>query len=931
MTRFTRWNSGLQLGVLMSVVVIVTAIVVGTQTYSVLNGHIVEDELEILEHEAILATFIFEDQLISAIEDVRFLSATPPSLGYLRALRANGIDPEDGQSTPEQWLTRMTTIFRELGASRPVYLQLRYISTQSNGKELLRFDRLDQHFVQAAQDDLQEKGSSAYFLDSIKSAKPGNVYLSRIELNQEFNEIDVPPEPVLRVIMPLFLDQTDEPAAMIVINIGLHTVFDRMVTRLPDRKLFIVNQNSDFLVHPDPTWRFSHELGHDLQLSAQWRQFSDLAQVPSTFTFTDDQVERAVGTSRYSYDRAGFEEQLLFAVSGDFLALTARMREVWQQVVILTLGLTSAAIVFSLLIGRLLTRTLRSLATSASSVARGHYDLVLPPPTSQELSILSNSMGRMARVVKSKIDELARKEIALRDQASFLESIIDNVPTMVFIKDAKELRFVRLNKAAEEISGFTADEMVGKSDYDLFPKGEADSRTNFDQQILKSVGVTEIGEEFITRKDGAKRVLHTRKVAIRDQNDTPIYLLGISEDITDEVESNRQLQKSESRFRAVAETAGTGILIIDKMGIVGFINGAAASMFGYSIQDVLGNSVSMLMPRPDSDLHDSYLRKYLDTGVAKIIGIGREVNGRRRDGSEFPLWLSVSETDVDGEKSFTGIIRNLVEEKEAERQTLEAKELAETASHQKSRFLATMSHELRTPLNAIIGYSEMLLDDVGSDSASTELIEDLTSIQSAGKHLLALVNDILDLSKIEEGTIELEITPFNITEVVEEVAEALRPIVESNRNHLKIVTCDLDKTMHSDPTRVRQILWNLLSNAAKFTTDGKITVALREEDVGGVAWVAMSVQDTGIGIGKPAQARIFEAFSQADVSTTRRFGGTGLGLAIVSKNCALLGGHVDVSSVPGEGSEFTVHLPATLIEATAGSESAAQLEAEPGD
>jgi signal transduction histidine kinase/DNA-binding response OmpR family regulator len=238
----------------------------------------------------------------------------------------------------------------------------------------------------------------------------------------------------------------------------------------------------------------------------------------------------------------------------------------------------------------------------------------------------------------------------------------------------------------------------------------------------------------------------------------------------------------------------------------------------------------------------------------------------------------------------------------------EARHEAEAANRTKSTFLASMSHELRTPMNAIIGYSEMLMEEA-EDNGDQSTLDDLKKIHSSGRHLLALINDILDLSKIEAGKMDIFIECFDIGRMISDVVATIEPLVQKNHNTLKVACPENLGSIQSDLTKVRQGLFNLLSNACKFTREGTITlrVVRQKEDDG--EWVLFQVCDTGIGITPEQVGRLFEAFTQADNSTTRLYGGTGLGLNITRKFCQLLGGDVSVESEPGKGSTFTIRLP----------------------
>jgi signal transduction histidine kinase len=257
-------------------------------------------------------------------------------------------------------------------------------------------------------------------------------------------------------------------------------------------------------------------------------------------------------------------------------------------------------------------------------------------------------------------------------------------------------------------------------------------------------------------------------------------------------------------------------------------------------------------------------------------------------------------------------------EREAERHRATAvrlqhtKELAEKANRAKSIFLAKMSHELRTPLNAVIGYSEILLEDAEIDGKSEEKISDLRRINAAGKHLLSLVTDVLDLSKIESNTMELSIETFDLKRFVDEVIATAQPLMASKQNKLAVYCAEGHGPISTDQTKLRQAVLNLLSNAAKFTNNGVVTLTVQRDKKAAGDWIDIQVHDTGIGIAKTDLPKLFQDFGQATASTSSKFGGTGLGLALSQKLCALMGGGISVQSDLGRGSCFTIRVPAIL-------------------
>ena len=270
-------------------------------------------------------------------------------------------------------------------------------------------------------------------------------------------------------------------------------------------------------------------------------------------------------------------------------------------------------------------------------------------------------------------------------------------------------------------------------------------------------------------------------------------------------------------------------------------------------------------------------------------------------------------TPVEGAPYLYVYGKNVTEKKKAEEDLIEAKEAAEAASRTKSTFLANMSHELRTPLNAIIGYGELLEEEI-QELEHEHLLPDLIKIQAAGKHLLGLINQVLDLSKVEAGKMDLHWESIEVERLLHEVASTVKPLVVKNDNELHV---ELNPNLGSclaDITKLRQILFNLLSNAAKFTSKGVITLKAKRKETDEGALIRFEVRDSGIGMTQEQVDRVFEPFTQADASTTREFGGTGLGLAITKKFVEMMGGRIKLRSIPNEGTRFSVLLPATRDE-----------------
>ncbi|HWG54361.1 MAG TPA: GAF domain-containing protein [Gemmatimonadaceae bacterium] len=365
------------------------------------------------------------------------------------------------------------------------------------------------------------------------------------------------------------------------------------------------------------------------------------------------------------------------------------------------------------------------------------------------------------------------------------------------------------------------------------------------------------------------------------------------------IENARLFAASQRYFEALVRNNPVAIVNLDLKDTITSCNPAFEKLFGYAEADVIGRNLDELLTTAET-LEEARAYTREATAGRNSTGIGRR---RCQDGRLVEVEISSIPVMVAGERvGMMALYHDITE-------LLTARHEAEAANSAKSQFLASMSHELRTPLNAIIGYSEML-EEEAEERGHVDYVPDLQKVRAAGRHLLALINDVLDLSKIEAGKLELFIESFDLCAAVGDVATTIRPLVEKNGNRLVIETpADLGE-MRSDLTRVRQILLNLLSNACKFTEKGTITLAVAHRS----GDVEFRVSDSGIGMTPDQLSRLFQAFAQAEASTSKKYGGTGLGLAITRRFCELMGGTVSVTSEPGRGSTFLVRLPANAGE-----------------
>ena len=420
---------------------------------------------------------------------------------------------------------------------------------------------------------------------------------------------------------------------------------------------------------------------------------------------------------------------------------------------------------------------------------------------------------------------------------------------------------------------------------------------------------TEFDASFrITHKDGTlhhiKAFAQMKQMKSTDSRDDR-RIIGVNYDITQRVAAESALREGALYTEAIINNVLDGIITIDEQGIVDTYSTGAERIFGYNEREVRGRNVNMLMPEPYHSQHDGYLQSYMRTGVARIIGIGREVTGQRNNGAHFPMELSVSEISHMGQRMFVGLIRDITERKQAERM--------------KNEFVSTVSHELRTPLTSISGALGLLAAGVaGTLPADAQPLVDIALKNS--QRLNLLINDLLDMEKIAAGMMQFVMETQLLMPLIEQALQSNQAYGDQFQVRFVITARDESVSVHVDAQRLMQVLSNFLSNAAKFSPQQStvdISVSRHGEHV------RVAVRDHGAGVPESFRSRIFEKFSQADSSDTRQKGGTGLGLAITRELLSRMGGSAGFESIEGQGATFYFDLPIRTPTSTIAGDAAA--------
>jgi PAS domain S-box-containing protein len=514
------------------------------------------------------------------------------------------------------------------------------------------------------------------------------------------------------------------------------------------------------------------------------------------------------------------------------------------------------------------------------------------------------------RVANEELENrVAARTEELRGQKDFLRQVVDANPQLVFIKNW-DGRYMLANQAVARLYGTSVQGLEGKCDADFNPNAdEVESYLRADRDVMTSGRARLIQEEPVTESGtGVTRWFQTIKVPLLAPDGEGKQVLGVSTDITERRRTEEQLRRTADQLEALVQASPLAIVGIDMDGKVLSWHGGAQAMFGWSSEEVIGRPLANVPP--DKQVEFSALRNRVLHGES--IG-GLETHRSRKDGSTIYVSLSYAPLhDQAGRTIGAIIVYQDITERRLIAEQRQAREAAEAASRAKSNFLANMSHELRTPLNAIIGFSELLQDQTFGPLNEKQQ-RYVSNVQGSGRHLLQLVNDILDLAKIDAGRLALEPETINLKALLRDTQRALEPLAVAKRQTLELDISDKLPNLIADRGKLKQILYNLLSNAIKFTTEGGrvgVRAAPVQEDHG-QRQVQIAVWDSGIGIAPENQKRIFLEFEQLDSSYVRHQEGTGLGLALSQRLIEAHGGRIWVESKVGEGSTFIFVLPAS--------------------
>lgn len=485
---------------------------------------------------------------------------------------------------------------------------------------------------------------------------------------------------------------------------------------------------------------------------------------------------------------------------------------------------------------------------------------------------------------------------AITEHEHFLREITDAMPGLVAYWD-KELICRFANRPYVEWFGRTPEQVIGNSIQQLLGDGLFKLNEPYIRGAL--AGKAQRFERTLTKADGT--VGYTWAHYIPDARGGAVHgFFVLVSDITPLKLAENKIRAAEEHLAAILNNIDEGIVTFDATGIITSATRALVAMFGYRTEELIGRNIGTLIPEIAIEPGDG-------SAADGEASIRREFTARTKGGQSFPVEVALREMASGDKRLFVGVIRDITERVRSFQDLQKAKHNAEDANRAKDRFLATVSHEIRTPITAVLGMADLL----GASELNPEQKGWLRQLRKSTTTLLELMNDILDFSKIAAGKAELEDVHFSLPDLVRDTCALFGPLASERQNTIGIEIAPLPGVAYrGDAKKYRQVLMNLLSNANKFTKDGRISVVVRAESMGcGRSLIETRVVDTGIGIAPKSQQRLFDAFTQEDASTSRKYGGTGLGLSISKGLVELMGGRIGVESIQGRGSTFSFSVP----------------------
>jgi CheY-like chemotaxis protein/signal transduction histidine kinase len=873
--------------------VILTALAVNQVYIYGSNRILIDQAISDLENETKLFQYPLGNIIDRLKDDVSLLANVQATQDLVRARLHDGMDPQSGLSEVAI-KDRLAVTFIEIMRTREHYRRVRFIGVASKGKEILRVERLGNRIIRLPDDGLKHWENEIYFQEALR-LNPGEIYLSETTLDKDQDgKIITPHTLVLRAAVPLYTADKNV-FGFILINMDFGMVLKGIKENLlANRSLYITNTSGDYLVHPDPSRLYAGDLGHDHRIQRDDPRLvgpmGNGKQDRATF-LPEDTVRGNIFTfEKYHYDLINQKNYLGVAIEAPYRDIISKTKDVERQGFLFSGGIAFIAALAAIFLLRLLIRPLNGVADAVVRYRKGEKNIDLPTDSPDEIGILAREFQAM---MKQKDEEDWVKENLVRISQSILG--------FKNLQDFANILMESLTLAANAQVGvlYISNSFAGR-------------HTQHDAETLSFFGACGFRESdavphsFRWGEGLVGQCAKDRKARV--VSDIPEDYLRVASAL------GESKPKEILLLPVLFENTLVGVIELASLGGFTDIQRSFLEQIGFNI-GVIINSISASV-RTEELLEETRMTaEELQRSEEELKVQQEELEASNEEMEEKTKALEEQNAQIRQQTRELNESKKLIEGK--------AKEL-ELSSKYKSEFLANMSHELRTPLNSLLILSKSLASNE-EGNLTAEQVEEASVIYNGGLDLLTLINDILDLSKVEAGKLNIVTEDAQLTEIVKRLEQQFEPVAKEAGVAFQIeMAGNLPGSIYTDGHRVEQILKNILSNAFKFTQTGSVTLNvfrpgkeanLQRSSLEHGNAVAFAVTDTGIGIETSKLNDIFEAFQQEDGSTDRHYGGTGLGLTIARKFAHMLGGEIHAVSKKGTGSTFTLMLPVTLAQA----------------
>jgi PAS domain S-box-containing protein len=849
-----------------------------------------------------------QENLTFLKNDVKFLSKVPPIHGIIRAQQNKGIDPVDG-SSQEIWKQRLSSIFKEMLSSKSNYTQIAYISAEKNflalvheGKEAPSIHDIE-------------------FYEKIINSPDKQVILSEVNLEDGDNSALAP---MLNAAIPVY-DNVGEIFGFILVTVNYTEILDQLSRQITNKNIYIVNSQGNYLLSSNQvhTQNKLHKIQNDYPLLAKvFSNEKEVAHLISKPLHYKKEFIMFVKIPLDQNDNTHFLGLALVQNTNQFLFDAINFR---NRSLVFALSISIFILILAIILARYLTAPLKVMRRWVEAIEKGEAENIKLPQSNDEIGVLSASFQKLVASLKQSKDEISllyqntkiaqeAKNVpqALEESISLICKTLNwpvghayfllkndqsrLTPSGIWYSEDKQLT-EEFRKITGQIYLHKGEGLPGKVWEQLQPIWIKDIQT--DDSILRPRHCTDL---CLHSAVAVPIIVWNRLVAVLEffsyeafpeDQDMLMMLFSIGKQIGrvwERRESEKLIEESEVRNRTLIETAMDCIVVINAHGIIEQCNHATEITFGYTTKELVGENIKKLMPEPYRSNHDQYLKNYICTRQAKIMGTRREVVAQRKNGEEFPAEICINEMKIDNKWLFSGTVRDLTEVKQLEKL--------------KNQFVSVVSHELRTPLTSIRGSLGLVAHQLSPELPQKSL--DLIQIANSNcLRLSKLVNDILDMEKIQAGKIDFVFEETDIIPFIKKVIHENEAYAREHGVTLSFTPKIASTTVLIDQDRINQVLTNLISNAVKFSPmqeNVNIDLSIAQGKVN------INVADKGPGIPTEHHQSIFSPFTQVDTSDSRQKQGSGLGLTISKQIIERHGGKILLNSAPGAGTTFIIEL-----------------------